>query len=457
MSSLPSAILFCCALLAIGLTLRATVGLLRGLFIPAAVVAGVLGFVLIQSGFRIGRLNVTTIELSTELSGWPGTLIAVVFAGLLLEKSSGATFGQAIRRGARSALLAWIIILGQIVIGLIVLVVLVRPAHPQMTASFGQLLEVSWAGGPGSAASMGDIYEKQLAFPQGRDLAFFLATAGLVYGVISGLVLVNLAIRRGWLRAGAQVELIESSSGLERNRSVSIAFAKARAEVLEPLVLQIVILAAAFAAGAGLRYVFIRSAGAVLGADSQYLKFVSNIPLFLFTLLGGLLVRVLMSVIRIDDLIDGSSIQRLVGVSMEFLIVAAIATMRLDALTQFFVPIVALIVLAAIWSVFCLLVIARRILPQHHWFELGLLNYGFSTANTPQGMMLLRIIDPELTSGAAEEYAFAAPLSAPFVGGGLITFVVLPAVLQRVPAIWVALVLGAITLGLFLLGRRLTR
>ena len=79
----------------------------------------------------------------------------------------------------------------------------------------------------------------------------------------------------------------------------------------------------------------------------------------------------------------------------------------------------------------CLLVLAPRLLPRAYWFELGLLNYGFSTANTPQGFMLLRIVDPELKSGAAEDYAVAAPLSAPFIGGGVVTFV-LPWVLAMV-------------------------
>jgi ESS family glutamate:Na+ symporter len=78
----------------------------------------------------------------------------------------------------------------------------------------------------------------------------------------------------------------------------------------------------------------------------------------------------------------------------------------------------------------CLLVIGRRLLPRRYWFELGILNYGMSTGTTATGLMLLRIIDRDLDSGAAEDYALAAPLSAPFVGGGMITFS-LPVLLQQ--------------------------
>jgi glutamate:Na+ symporter, ESS family len=119
------------------------------------------------------------------------------------------------------------------------------------------------------------------------------------------------------------------------------------------------------------------------------------------------------------------------------------------------VPVALLVGLAGAWSAVCLLVLAPRLLPRAYWFELGLLNYGFSTATTAQGLMLLRIVDPELKTGAAEDYAVAAPLSAPFIGGGVITFVGFPLLLQWAPTGWVALGLCVAIAGLYLLGREL--
>jgi ESS family glutamate:Na+ symporter len=81
-------------------------------------------------------------------------------------------------------------------------------------------------------------------------------------------------------------------------------------------------------------------------------------------------------------------------------------------------------------------------LPHDYWFELGILNYGMSTATTAQGLMLLRIVDKDLESGAAEDYALAAPLSAPFIGGGIVTLS-LPALLENLepPRIMIMLVI----------------
>ena len=79
------------------------------------------------------------------------------------------------------------------------------------------------------------------------------------------------------------------------------------------------------------------------------------------------------------------------------------------------------------------MVLARKMLPPEHWFELGLINYGMSTGTTATGFVLLRLVDPELESGAAEDYALAAPLSSPFIGGGMITVAMPLLVLERVP------------------------
>lgn len=447
-------VLFCSVLLGLGFLLRVRGRLFRTLYIPSAAIAGVLGFAAVQGGIRVEAVAETMRLVSKELGSWPSWLIAVVFAGLLLERSSDKGFGEALKRGVRSGILAWIIILGQIVIGLLVYLVAVRPTSAEIPASFGQLLEVSWAGGHGSSAAMSEVYRSQ-GFAEGRDLAFFLATIGLLYGVLSGLVLVNLAIRRGWTAKGTAAGQVAAGEPIGEARPV--AFGRVRGEVIEPMTLQVVILALAFGVGYAMQQGFVAGSSWAFGAGSDAARSLGNVPLFLFTLIGGWVVRVAFERFGAGRLIDGTSIQRLVGVAMEFLIVAAISTMRIETLAGYWVPIVLLVALAAVWSAFCLLWVARRLLPAGYWFELGLLNYGFSTANTPQGMMLLRIVDPDLSSGAAEDYAVAAPLSAPFVGGGIITVAVMPVLLTKMPTEVMAGILVLCIIALYALGRQIAK
>ena len=100
------------------------------------------------------------------------------------------------------------------------------------------------------------------------------------------------------------------------------------------------ILAAAFAVGLGIQAAVMGAGGSVLTwlgipQAHDFMEFAGKMPLFMFTLLGGLGVRRLLSLARFDDLVDGDSLRRLMGAAMEFLIVAAIASMRIDVIATY--------------------------------------------------------------------------------------------------------------------------
>ncbi|NNM25860.1 MAG: sodium:glutamate symporter [Phycisphaerales bacterium] len=445
------AILTASTLLLIGFVLRARVPALQWLYVPASVAGGLAGLLLFQTLTRVPATADTVSSLSLALRGWPGPLIAVVFAGLLLEHPS-RRLADAAQGAASAGIMVWIIVLGQAALGLAATWLVIAPAY-DVPPAFGQLIEAGFAGGHATAASLGEIYGELLDFPPGMDLGLFMATIGLVFSVVSGIALVNIGVRRGWTRRGtADLRLI---SGLE-NRSVRvpIAFARVRGEVIDPLAFQVLILAAAVGVGVVMQRGFASAVGTL--PEEHALRALENVPLFLFTLIGGLLVRKTMVGLGVGDLIDAESIKRLVAIAMEFLIVAAVASLRLEAVVTYFLPLLLLVTLGCAWAVVCLVVIAPRLLPADYWFELGIINYGMSTGTTAQGMMLLRIVDPDLESPAAEDYALAAPLSAPFVGGGLITLA-LPVLLPRIGLPLATIGLLVALAGLLTLGRLLRR
>lgn len=234
-----------------------------------------------------------------------------------------------------------------------------------------------------------------------------------------------------------------------------IAFARIRSDIIDPFAFQLCLLAAAFATGYAMQQVFLWIVDAA--SDAQASRYLGNIPLFLFTLLGGWTLRELMHLLRIGHLIDPPSINRLTGIAMEVLIVAALATLRIDSAVVYLWPVLVLLAVGCAWCVFCLVWLSRRLLPRDYWFELGLINYGMSTATTAQGLLLLRIVDPDLESGAAEDYAAAAPLSAPFIGGGVLTVAGIPLALSAGGYWPVIVACGAMMIGLYIAGRKLAK
>ena len=213
---------------------------------------------------------------------------------------------------------------------------------------------------------------------------------------------------------------------------------------------------------AGILDAWLASGDQVQGAHLELAERVSvsnvvDFPLFIFTLFGGLLVRKILAMFGREGLIDNRTISRLTAAAMDILVVAAIASLNLSVIAKLAVPFAILFVCGAIWTAICLLLIARWILPKEYWFQLGLINYGMSTGTTATGFVLLRMVDPELKSGAAQDYALAAPLSAPFVGGGMITIALPLLVLERVPIALPALVIAGCVIALTFAGCFLAR
>lgn len=183
------AIVFVCALLLVGVWLRQQVAWFRLGLIPASLIAGFLGLAVIQ-WFHWNERD-TMQPIVSALGPWPSTLIAVVFAAMLLGKSPqdpSSTNRHLVRDVMQQGLMVWIIVLGQTVVGLWVTWLWVGPQF-DLPSSAGMLIETGFAGGHGTAAAMGDVFKHaSIGWDEGLDLGVMMATGGLVYGLVSGII-----------------------------------------------------------------------------------------------------------------------------------------------------------------------------------------------------------------------------------------------------------------------------
>jgi ESS family glutamate:Na+ symporter len=449
------ALITAAALLLIGFALRAGVKPLRWLHVPSSVIAGAVGWLALNAAQWANATPAWVPDVGAQFKAWPATLIAVVFAGLLMEKPErDESAARRARDVARQGIAAWIVILGQVLLGVLATWLLIKPFYG-VPGIFGQLVEVGMAGGPGTARAMGEVYKSQ-GFEAGTDLGVFVAAFGLVYGVFSGIALVNLGVRRGW--TSRKVAGPEFVSGLDVEHK-PIGHARVRADVLDPLMLQVLLLAAAFGVGLLMQWGWTALCGRFDDpADKgQFVDYLSGLPLFIFTMFGGLIVREALHALGLGKLLDVPTLQRLSGVALELVIVASLTTISLAAITAYFWPVAMLLALGCAWCLFNLVWLSPRLLPKDYWFELGLMNYGFATATTPQSILLLKMVDRDLESGAAETYAAAVPLSAPFVGGGIVTFVGFPALIAAFGEWSVVAVCTVAIASLLIAGFRLAR
>lgn len=148
-------------LMTVGLVLRVRVPIFRWLFIPASVIAGLLGLGFVQTVTRLESFADTRVRefvtgIADQWSSWPGWLIAVVFAALLLEKQTG-NIRSGIRRTTSQVIMVWIIIVGQTAVGLLLTWLLIQN-NTSVPNSFGMLIETGLREGMGPPQRWGKSF-----------------------------------------------------------------------------------------------------------------------------------------------------------------------------------------------------------------------------------------------------------------------------------------------------------
>jgi ESS family glutamate:Na+ symporter len=154
-------------------------------------------------------------------------------------------------------------------------------------------------------------------------------------------------------------------------------------------------------------------------------KIFSSFPLFPMCMMGGLIVQLFEQKFDKNNIIDTGLIRRIQNTALDFLVVAAIATIRVERLYDGLAPFIIMMVLGVAWNVFCVTFLAKRLLPDA-WFERSIAEMGQSMGVTATGLLLLRVVDPEFKTPAADSFAYKQILHEPFMGGGMWTSAAIP-------------------------------
>jgi len=438
-----------CVLLGLGYWVRRKVRLLQRLYLPASVIAGLLGLLLFQ-----------VLSIPSEVSaGWsklPGQLINMVFACLFLGTALppiSKVWKSASRQLAYGQIVAW----GQYAVGCIFVLLLLGPIF-NLPDIFAGIMPVGFEGGHGTAGGMGSVFD-QLGFPEMKDYALASATGGIMGAIIVGMGLVNWAVRKGYVekhgaRSAMECAGLDSAfkSGVEPPHSKTVA-PQTDSGVIERLSLQLVFVGAAILIGWLMKQGLLQVAQFLPGNGAQIL---ASFPLFPLCMLGGVIVQLLADRFDKHEHMDHGLMLRIQNCALDFLVVAAIATIRLDVVAKGWIPLVVLIAAGIGWNVLCLTVFARRAF-KDAWFERGIAEMGQSMGVTATGLLLLRVVDPDYETEAAEAFAAKQLLHEPFMGGGLWTGAAIPllALWGGWPILGIALGVMAIwTIVLFIMNRR---
>ena len=408
--------------LLIGKILRVKIRLFQKLFLPSSLIGGFLALLLGQY-----VLGVVSPEVSKTWSAIPGNLINIIFAcmfiGAVIPK-----FREVWSIAAAGTTYNYFITSLQWLVGIGIATFIIAPIW-NLPPIVGSIVEIGWAGGHGTAAGMKEVFES-FGYPEIADLGTISATYGLVFGIVMGIVLINYGVRKKYTKVLRNPNEIsrEGLSGIVPKDKVK-PFGRQTFEKfsIEPLAFHVSLVLIALILGQLIKQ--------WLGAANNIFN---SIPLFPFAMIGGLIIQLISKVVKVDPLIDKSTVERIQGTALDFLVVSAMATINLSVVAQYFVPLAILMIATSIVMVVATLVVAPWFYPKD-WFECAIGDFGTLCGVVAVGLMLLKVVDPEFETAGPQVFAYKRPFVSPFTGGGLITSVI-PVMIVTMGAVNVILI-----------------
>ena len=388
-----------CALLFVGKIARVNVPLLQRLYLPSSVVGGLIGLMIVTA---LGdKVSPDIVGAARKV---PGFLINVIFATLFLGMAA-PKLRDVIRLSFPQLCIGQLLAWGQYVVGL-GLAGFVLSRCFGVPAAFGNLLEIGFEGGHGTVGGMSESFT-EFGWEDGLALGYTMATAGMIIGIVLGMVLIQWAYRKG------HVSQVVSFEDRKPNERLGIHPVEDRPPAGRQTVICDSIDSLAW-------HIAVTGVAVLIGYGIRLLIPLKGFPLFPLCMIGGVILSYGAKLVGKDLLVDRGQMERISGASLDFLVVSAVATIQLKVVAANWLPLTIMIVAGTAWTAWVVLFVSPRIF-RDAWFERAIAEFGQATGVTATGLMLLRTVDPENRTSAAMSFGYKQLLHEPFMGGGIWT------------------------------------
>jgi len=445
MSTIIIALFFAIGLSLIGEILRMITPGLRKILLPGAVLGGVLALILGPQVLKINGAIGVGDDSYDVLSQFPPLFITIVFATLMLGRPVHGLkkiWARAKRQVVMGHIYAW----GQYVVGISLLLFVIGPALG-VNILAGTTIAIGFQGGHGTAAGLTNTFN-ELGFPEGKTIAYALATFGIIAGTILGPLLANFHLSRN---DGLSIDEDKGPSGKEIGGGEGEPETEGDRPSVEfsPLTggftVQLAIVGCVILVGYGILEGFTALESSLRSGESSQ-SFVSYIPLFSVVLIVGLAAQVVLQMLGLDHLLNRSTLQLISAFALDMVIFGALASLNLSVVGDQWLAILILCLVGLSWNLAVFHLIGPRIYPRP-WYAYALGDLGGGTATTASGLLLIRIVDPENRTQARAAYTEKQPFYEPFMGGGLVTAFALP-IVASLGGVW-SLVITSVVLCAF--------
>lgn len=385
-------------------TLRNVITPLKRLMIPSSVLGG---FILLVVLWAIRKIFGT--ELITR-----GTLEMLTYHGLGLGFAAMALRNMDKKQDKRSKTGAFdcgiAVVNGYLlqgIVGLAVTLILFKIMGSFYAA--GTLLPMGYGQGPGQAYNWGHTYEVQYGFTNGTSFGLTVAAMGFVSASVGGVIFLNHLRRKG---------IIHGELGEDVTDQLTVADYESEGEIplsesMDKFTIQMALVFSSYLVA----YLIMRGVNCIVetgvlgGLGSTVQSLIWGFQ-FLFSTLSAILIKSILRGLKKKGVIkreytNNFMQNRIAGFMFDIMVVASIAAIDLSAFTEpgFFVPLTIICVLGAVVTYVYHRIVCKRVFPLYEYEAFASI-YGTQTGTASTGAILLREVDPQFKTQAADNLVY---------------------------------------------------
>ena len=391
--------------------LRRVIPFIRKSLMPAAVIAGFLLLILKATG--VLKLDASFLEHLT----YHGIAIGFIAMSLKVPERTAEYKGNMTGLKSGAVIVGTYMIQG--IVGLGLTLFLAKTFMPDLFPASGVLLPMGYGQGPGQANNIGSTFE-QLGFAGGRSFGLAIAAAGYLCACTVGVIYINYIVKSGkFKKSGAE-------GGVREEVTVSTFQAQDEVPISESIdrfSIQVALVILVYLA----TFLLTRGICALLGAVAPGVLGTVESLLWGFNFIIGaalaILVRFIFAKLKKNKVMKNQYqnnylLSRISGLAFDLMITAGIASINFGDLSGLWVPFILLSVLGAVVTFLHLRYVCKKVYGDYYYEGLVSM-YGMMTGTISSGVLLLREIDPDLKTPAANNLvlgsSFGILLGAPLL------------------------------------------
>ena len=263
-------------------------------------------------------------------------------------------------------------------------------------AAAGVLLPFGFGQGTGQAMNYGNIYETEYGFVGGKSFGLTIAALGFLSASIGGVVHLNILKKRNKVKIYGEDEAALNESQVQGSNEIPMQGS------MDKMTVQVALVMGAYL----LTFLFMFLLGKLLPGMKAVIYGFN----FLLGVLSATLVKIVINTFKRADAIKKEYINdflmtRVSNFFFDIMVVAGIAAIRLGILQQYWGIMLVLGVVGLFITYFYNLWIAKVLFPEYPQ-EQFLMMYGMLTGTASTGIILLREIDGDFKTPAADNMVY---------------------------------------------------